>query len=97
MSDSDAERIERSTELYCPCEETYGMLKEAGVGGKSLVFTRYHEAGVARITSHQYSNGERLALWTRKGRPLQRTGQSCANLYRTPESRNVVWIHGGGC
>ena len=31
------------------------MLKEAVVGWPSLVFTRYHEAGVTRIRSHQIS------------------------------------------
>lgn len=43
MSSSDAERIERSTELYSPGpgEEADGMLKEAIVGGQSVVFTRY--------------------------------------------------------
>ena len=29
------------------------MLKEAVVGGPSLVFTRYHEVGKTRIRSHQ--------------------------------------------
>jgi hypothetical protein len=28
-------------------------LKEAVTGGPSIVFTRYHEAGVTRIRSHQ--------------------------------------------
>lgn len=41
MSGSDAERIECSTELYSPGEEADGMLKEAIVGGQSVVFTRY--------------------------------------------------------
>ena len=33
--------------------EAYHMLKEAVVGGPSLVFTRYHEVGKTRIRSHQ--------------------------------------------
>ena len=33
--------------------EAYEMLKEAVVGGPSLVFTRYHEVGVTKIRSHQ--------------------------------------------
>ena len=45
--------IERSAELYSPSEEAYQMLKEAVVGGPSLVFTRYHEVGKTRIRSHQ--------------------------------------------
>ena len=46
--------IERKAELYAPSEEAYDMLKGAVVGGPSLVFTRYHEAGKTRIRSHQY-------------------------------------------
>ena len=38
--------IELGTELYSPCKEAYAMLKEAVVGGQSVVFKRYHEAGV---------------------------------------------------
>ena len=29
-----------------PCKEAYAVLKEAVVGGQSVVFKRYHEAGV---------------------------------------------------
>ena len=46
--------IERKAELYAPRKEAYEMLKGAVVGGPSLVFTRYHEAGKTRIRSHQY-------------------------------------------
>ena len=45
--------VERGTELYNPDKEVYEMLKEAVVGGPSLVFTRYHEVGVTKIRSHQ--------------------------------------------
>ena len=45
--------IERGAELYAPGLEAYCMLKEAVVGGPSLVFTRYHEVGKTRIRSHQ--------------------------------------------
>ena len=45
--------IERNAELYSPSKEAYNMLKEAVVGGPSLVFTRYHEVGKTRIRSHQ--------------------------------------------
>jgi len=45
--------IERGAELYSPCKETYEMLKAAVVGGQSLVFTRYLDAGVTKIRSHQ--------------------------------------------
>ena len=47
--------IERKAELYAPSKEAYEMLKGAVVGGPSLVFTRYHEAGKTRIRSHQYT------------------------------------------
>ena len=45
--------IERNAELYAPRQEAYHMLKEAVVGGPSLVFTRYHEVGKTRIRSHK--------------------------------------------
>ena len=48
--------IERKAELYAPSKEAYEMLKEAVVGGPSLVFTRYHEVGKTRIRSHQYAD-----------------------------------------
>jgi hypothetical protein len=38
--------------LYAPSKEAYEYLKEAVSGGPSIVFTRYHEAGVTRIRSH---------------------------------------------
>ena len=44
--------VERDAELYSPGKEAYEMLKEAVVGGLSLVFTRYHEVGVTKIRSH---------------------------------------------
>ena len=47
--------IERGAELYNPSEETYEMLKGAWVGGPSLVFKRYHEAGVTKIRPHRLS------------------------------------------
>ena len=40
-------------ELYAPNKEAYDMLKASVTGGPSIVFTRYHEAGVSRIRSHQ--------------------------------------------
>ena len=45
--------VERNAELYSPSKEAYDMLKEAVVGGPSIVFTKYHEAGVTGIRSHQ--------------------------------------------
>ena len=45
--------IDRNAELYSPSKEAYSMLKEAVVGGPSLVFTRIHEVGKTRIRSHQ--------------------------------------------
>ena len=45
--------VERNAELYSPSKEAYDMLKEAVVGGPSLVVTKYHEVGVTGIWSHQ--------------------------------------------
>ena len=50
--------IERKAELYAPRKEAYEMLKGAVVGGPSLVFTRYHEAGKTRIRSHQHTDAK---------------------------------------
>ena len=50
--------IERKAELYAPRKEAYDLLKGAVVGGPSLVFTRYHEAGKTRIRSHQYPDSK---------------------------------------
>ena len=41
--------IERGAELYSPCKEAYGKLKEAVMGGQCLVFIRYHKARVTGI------------------------------------------------
>ena len=41
------------SELYTPGEEAYKHLKAAVSGGPSIVLTRYHEAGVTRIRSHE--------------------------------------------
>jgi len=43
-------------ELYAPEREAYDMLKDAVVGGPSLVFTRKHEAGETKIRSHKYED-----------------------------------------
>jgi len=40
--------------LYAPTKKAYTHLKAAVSGGPSIVFTRYHEAGVTGIRSHQY-------------------------------------------
>ena len=45
--------VERDVELYSPGKEAYEMLKEAVVGGPSLVFTRYHEVGITKKSSHR--------------------------------------------
>ena len=45
--------IERGAEIYSSCKEAYEMLKGAVVGGPSIVFTRYHEAGVTELRSHR--------------------------------------------
>ena len=43
-------------ELYAPEREAYDVLKDAVVGGPSLVFTRKHEAGKTKIRSHKYED-----------------------------------------
>ena len=45
--------VERGADLYSLGKEAYDMLKEAVVGGPSLVFARYHEVGVTKIRSHR--------------------------------------------
>ena len=47
--------IERGADLYSPGKEAYDMLKNAMVGGPSIVFKRYHEVGVTQIRSHRYT------------------------------------------
>ena len=44
---------EKGADLYSPNKEAYEMLKEAVVGGPSLVFTRYREVGFTKIRSHR--------------------------------------------
>jgi len=43
-------------ELYSPERDAYDMLKDAVVGGPSLVFTRKHEVGKTKIRSHKYED-----------------------------------------
>ena len=43
-------------DLYAPEREAYDMLKDAVVGGPSLVFTRNHEVGKTKIRSHKYED-----------------------------------------
>ena len=50
--------VERGADLYSPCKEAYEMLKEAVVGGPSLVFTREHEVGKTKIRSNKYQNAK---------------------------------------
>jgi len=47
--------IERGADLYSPGKEAYEMLKGPVVRGPSLVLTRYHEAGITGIRSHQFA------------------------------------------
>ena len=47
--------IERGAELYSPCKEGYDMLKNAMVGGPSIVFKRHHEAVVTPIRPHRFT------------------------------------------
>ena len=47
--------IERGADLYSPCKEAYDMLKNAMVGGPSIVFKRYHKEGVTQIRPHRFT------------------------------------------
>ena len=40
----------------CPKTKAYELLKEGMIGGPSIVFTRYAEAGKTKIRSHEYEN-----------------------------------------
>lgn len=46
--------IECRAKLYSPCKEDYDMLKEAVVGGESLVFKRHHKVGMIKIWLHHF-------------------------------------------
>ena len=79
--------VERGADLYSPCKEAYGMLKNAMVGGPSIVFKRYHEAGVTQIRPHRFqktktckriigydaNDDARNAVWKRESRTLQKS------------------------
>ena len=43
-------------ELYAAERKAYDMLKDAVVGGPSLVFTRKHVAGETKIRLHKYED-----------------------------------------
>jgi len=44
--------------LCAPGEEAHKHLKAAVSGGRLIVFTRYHKAGVTRIRSHEKTAGK---------------------------------------
>ena len=45
--------VDRGAKPYAPSLKAYSMLKEAVVGGPSLVFTRYHEKDKTKIRDHK--------------------------------------------
>ena len=45
-------------DLYAPGKEAYEMLKEAVVGGSSVVFFRNNEAGKTRIRTHKFQDAK---------------------------------------
>jgi len=53
VSNQRARQLVKKNKLHAPGEEAYKHLKAAVSGGPSIVFTRYHEAGVTRIRSHE--------------------------------------------
>ena len=61
--DCEKARCEKCKEVQKDCEtctknEAYEILTTGMVGGPSIVFCRYAEAGVSRIRSHRYSDSE---------------------------------------
>jgi len=50
---AQTDRQQFKNKLYAPGEEAYKHLKAAVSGKPSIMFTRYHEAGVTRIRSHE--------------------------------------------
>lgn len=52
---ADRERLKK-----CKCDENtvYNLLKTGMVGGPSIVFCRYHEAGVTKIRSHKFKDAK---------------------------------------
>lgn len=91
----------RGTEevLYAPKKEAYTLLKEAKVGGPSIVFTRYHEAGVTRIRSHKYGRAAKLcrriqgydanALYLSTMSAEMPFRKEKVTIYKTPEGQCV--------
>ena len=69
--------VERDAELYSLGKEAYEMLKEAVVGGPSLVFTRYHEVGVTKIRSLRIAE-PRLCKISWVTTPMLCTCQPCS-------------------
>ena len=51
--------IDRGAELWTPSKEAYEMLKGAMVGGPSIVFKRFHEAGVTQIRPHRFKKAKK--------------------------------------
>ena len=64
--------IERGAELWTPCKEAYEMLKGAMVGGPSIVFNRFHEAGVTQIRPHRLKKNKEMPPhhWLRRQRAV---------------------------
>ena len=51
----DCKEVRKDCKI-CTKNEAYEMLKTGIIGGPSIVFCRYAEAGVSRIRSHRYSD-----------------------------------------
>ena len=63
-ADCEKEECEKCKEIFdgnckiCTKNEAYEMLKTGMIGGPSIVFCRYSEAGVSKIRSHIYSGAD---------------------------------------
>ena len=53
----DCKEVRKDCKI-CTKNEAYEMLTTGMIGGPSIVFCRYAEAGVSRIRSHRYSDSE---------------------------------------
>ena len=60
----------------CTKNEAYEMLKTGMIGGPSIVFCRYAEAGVSKIRSHIYSRSDSKA-----GAKLSEEAKTCRSVH----------------
>ena len=73
--------------------EAYEILTTGMVGGPSIVFCRYAEAGVSQIRSHIYEDSKTLLLWTknalRKGKSFSLRQRSWCETIGASKARRT--------